>query len=268
MGTDRQHGHGHTAWSIAMNLQYDHGNAAWTSTVHATRPCPCCVSISMLHADVHAACLRPCFMFMSVCVCPCHCPCSSWTWTCSMDIENSKDINMQHGHEHAEWPRLCSMDIHHRHGHAAWTSTNSMDLNHAVWTWTFCISSIFMLNGQGQVYAACLSLCSCCMSIFALHVYVHIAYPCQYFLSQYMLRVRVCASCHCPGCRPMSTLQVYAHAACAYPSQHLHIHVSCSSPCSMYMDIEQHGHDLQHKHDMKHGHDMQHGHGRAAWTEA
>jgi hypothetical protein len=59
---DRQHGYGHATWTWKQNTDMDlqfghdmqHGQVGYMLNVqvkvHATPPCPCCMSISMLHA--------------------------------------------------------------------------------------------------------------------------------------------------------------------------------------------------------------------------
>jgi hypothetical protein len=59
-----------------------------------------------------------------------------WTWICSMDMDMQHDMNMQHGHEHAVLTRICSMamDKQHRHGHAAVINMGLQhDQGHAAW---------------------------------------------------------------------------------------------------------------------------------------
>jgi hypothetical protein len=79
--------------------------------VHAAcpSPCPCCMSVSMLHVCVHAACPCPCYMSKSVlhvhvraaCSCPC---CMS--------------MSMLQVHVYAACPFPCCMFIPMLHVHA------------------------------------------------------------------------------------------------------------------------------------------------------
>jgi hypothetical protein len=175
-----QQGHGHSAWPWICSLDGDmekqhvlahddvHVHAA--CHVYAACPCPCCMSKSLLHIQVHTACQYPCCM----------------------------DLNMWHWHWHAVWKRTYStdmgiysiaMDTQHRHEHAAWTWTRSigrdmhhgLELGHAASTCPcpYCSMSILF-----HVRAACqfLASCSCpfCMSTSML--YLH---------HMYMLHVRV-----------------------------------------------------------------------------
>jgi hypothetical protein len=56
--------------------------------------------------------------------------CSIMDWRCSMD----KDMDMQHGQEHATWKWTFNMDIQDEHWHAAriWTCSIDMDMQHFV----------------------------------------------------------------------------------------------------------------------------------------
>ncbi len=116
-----QHGNGHAAYTVL-------GNTVWTWTcnmniiidkehipVHAARPCPYCMSISMLHVRVHA------IVHVQVHAAnpyPCWCPCLF-----------CRDLNMQHWLEHAAWT------FTHKHGHGH---------GDAAWTWTCCLSLLFV----------------------------------------------------------------------------------------------------------------------------
>ncbi len=66
---------------------------------HALCPCPSCMSMSMLHVLVHAACSNPCSTDMDM----------------QQDMPCSKDISRQHGNS---TPHIL--------GHAVWTRTSCM----------------------------------------------------------------------------------------------------------------------------------------------
>ncbi len=100
--------------------------------------CPCFLTISMLHVQVHAA----------------------WTWT------SSTDLVMQDRRGHATWTCSVDIDMQHGHGHAAWKNTCCLS--------TF----MFMLHDNVHVRAECPYLDPCCMSMSTLHVPVHAVCPC------------------------------------------------------------------------------------------
>jgi hypothetical protein len=66
------------------------------------------MSLSMLHASVHAACSYSCCG-------------EAWTWTCSRDMDISMDIGVQHGHG---LDMDMDMDIDYY-----WTSVDSVELS-------------------------------------------------------------------------------------------------------------------------------------------
>jgi hypothetical protein len=76
--------------------------------VHAACPCPCCMSVSMLHVyvyvHVHAACSCPCCMCMpNVCIhTACPCPRRTWTQTRARTQSRSWSWTRTNGSEYFE----------------------------------------------------------------------------------------------------------------------------------------------------------------------
>jgi hypothetical protein len=135
--------------------------------------------MSMLHVNVHAACPCPC-----LCV-NVHAACSS---QCCMFT------SLQKGHGHSAWTWIFSVDL---------DMYSSMDTDmqhgngHAVWTWTCSMGKYMLL----------------------IYDYVHVACPCPYCVSQYilcamsMLHAHVFAGCPCPCCMSISVLHCLEPAA-------------------------------------------------------
>jgi hypothetical protein len=138
-----------------------------------------CRTMYMLHVKVHAACY-----VHAACLCPC-CLSKSMlnidfgtdTHICTVKY---MDMNMQHGHGHAAFKWIRSMDMS-LNGIAAWTvqCPCSMDMNMDKQQ----VPYLFMQHDH--VHAA--SPCLYCMSMSTLHVHVHAAF-------------HVYAACPCSCC--------------------------------------------------------------------
>jgi hypothetical protein len=112
---DMQHGHERAAWTWICNMDIDmqhgheQGQAACThlfkvyAHVHASCPCPSCMSMSMLLGQIHAA--------------------RTWKWsrgmTCSRDMGMHDGNSTQHilGHVVWTWTSSMGMDMQHEHEH-------------------------------------------------------------------------------------------------------------------------------------------------------
>jgi hypothetical protein len=119
--------------SIELDIQIGHGHATWSRTcrmamtcsmgkymllihihvhvhVHATYPSTCSVSMFIVHAWVHAACLSR--------------------------NGTGMDMRIQHRRVHAAW--TCA--IEHEHGHEPRYAVDAIEMGrHAAWTWTCSI---------------------------------------------------------------------------------------------------------------------------------
>ncbi len=89
-----------------MSLLCVHVHAAFN--VHAACPCPCCISLSMLHVTIHAAfqCPSPCLILHVLVHGACPCPCF-----CCMNL------SMVHVHVYGAYPHPCYMSMSMGHIH-------------------------------------------------------------------------------------------------------------------------------------------------------
>ncbi len=103
---------------------------------------------------------------------------------------------------------------------------------HAVWTLT-CSMDMDVQHGQSmlhvEVHVGAVCPCSCCMSMFMLHVNDHAACPCSCCKSMSMLHVHGHAACSCPCCMFMFILHVpllvHATLSIFMSMSMLHVHV-------------------------------------------
>jgi hypothetical protein len=166
----------------------------------------CCVALSMVHVQIHAACPDPCRMSMSmlqgqaactVRTCPC-CMLMSMLYghelgqeactyiSCCMPCPFFMSMSKLHVHVHAECPCLCSIlkSMQHGHGHAAgtwtcrtWTCSKDMQQGHghAAWTWT---RSKDMDTQHILGHAACFGLFCCILVCLTLFPVIRLFWPC------------------------------------------------------------------------------------------
>ncbi len=112
------------ACSMDMDIQLGHRQAAWKYKRHGhyyvyidiVHPLhyvdTLCVSMSMLHANVHDTCPLPMSMIHALVhvTCPCRCCMPmSLLHVCVCSI----NMNMQHGYRKAAWTWICSTDVEH-----------------------------------------------------------------------------------------------------------------------------------------------------------
>jgi hypothetical protein len=118
-------------------------------------------------------------------------------------------MDIQHGHGHAAWTPICSMDMdmQHGHGHTSWTHghaewTCSIDMDtqhgqghgHAAWTWSRSMD-LDTKHGLGQRARTC----SCIMDLFMQHGLVHAAWTCSCSMDLFMQHglVHAAGTCSC-----------------------------------------------------------------------
>jgi hypothetical protein len=197
------------------------------------------MSLSLLHAYVHVACLCPCCMSCIWCMSMCAaylCPfcmlmtmlnASIYLCSCCMamsmehvHVHDTCTLFMQHVHVHVACPCPCgtSMPILYVRVHAACTS-------------------VYMLYVPVYVHSICPRPCCICPSHMSI---VHVACPCSWNMSIFMLHVRVHAM---SMSQVMSMLRVHVHvrAPCTLSMLHwhvmLHVHVQARCPCPLCMSL-------------------------------
>ncbi len=102
MDLNQQHGHRQAAWTLILRVW------TWTCSmdmgthpdncVHAAclYSCPCCMSMSILHIHVHAACSCTCWMFMSIL----HIHVNAAVHVAARSCPCCMSMSMLHGHGH------------------------------------------------------------------------------------------------------------------------------------------------------------------------
>jgi hypothetical protein len=160
--------------------------------MYTDRSNTCCMSMSLLHAHVFAAC-------------PCTCQAACLLYVNAACSSPHRTTQMKHGLE-MSWARKCSMEVDKHYGHGtcrAWTSTCCLSCSCPCCTYVY-------VHFANPVHAACPSTCSVFMSM--LHVHINASLLCPG-----CIQVHVACLCSCcmpmPCCMSMSVLHRLEHAA-------------------------------------------------------